>query len=324
MKSKLNKIMLATLCLGLAFFLSCSDLPEPEPDKDGATSNSSGTGGNPSSPSTGGNSSSAGGSGTKSSSSGSATSGSGSSAVQKSSSSQVSDCKNFKEGTTIEHYGQEKKQFCDSRDGKRYVYVEIGEQTWMAENLNYKAMDSRCYKDSTAYCDKYGRIYNWVTAMNLPDDCKSKACAPDEQEKHQGVCPEGWHIPNQTEWEELIFSISWEKLDVPKSYKNVAPFLKTTEDWSSYNNGGTKDGNGTDDYGFAVLPSGKGLSDGINKYACFISTSEWTNSSSKTTYYGVNILHDNPDVRTNYSNYYKTGLASVRCVKDQEFICLET
>ena len=69
MKSKLNKIALATLCLGLAFFISCSDLPDI--NEEGATSSSSGTGGSPSSPSTGGNSSSAGGSGAKSSSSGS-------------------------------------------------------------------------------------------------------------------------------------------------------------------------------------------------------------------------------------------------------------
>jgi len=45
-------------------------------------------------------------------------------------------CIGFTDGTTRQHYGKSKAQFCDSRDGKKYVYVTIGIQTWMAENWN--------------------------------------------------------------------------------------------------------------------------------------------------------------------------------------------
>lgn len=87
---------------------------------------------------------------------------------------------------------QEKKTFTDSRDGKTYksVVVKIGleggifiEREWMAENLNYETENSVCYKNYPAYCEKYGRLYNWVDAKT--------------------ACPDGWHLSTQLEWQEL-------------------------------------------------------------------------------------------------------------------------
>ncbi|GBU24172.1 hypothetical protein R83H12_00800 [Fibrobacteria bacterium R8-3-H12] len=78
-----------------------------------------------------------------------------------------------------------KAQFCDERDGKKYVYVSIGTQTWMAENLNYSSASS----------------YNWATAMGLSSSCNTTACSI---ENHRGICPTGWHIPSDTEWTDLI------------------------------------------------------------------------------------------------------------------------
>jgi Fibrobacter succinogenes major domain (Fib_succ_major). len=105
-----------------------------------------------------------------------------SSSSEQSSSSSVDLCADFVDEPR-EHYGKSKAQFCDSRDGKKYVYVTIDTQTWMAENLNYNTTDSKCYDYSEANCTAYGSLYNWTTAM--------------------GVCPSGWHLPSKAEWEKL-------------------------------------------------------------------------------------------------------------------------
>ena len=69
-------------------------------------------------------------------------------------------------------------------DIENYRTVEIGDQVWMAENLNYNVSGSRCYNDSIANCTKYGRLYDWATAKT--------------------VCPDGWHLSSFAEWFTLI------------------------------------------------------------------------------------------------------------------------
>jgi len=118
---------------------------------------------------------------------------------------------------------QQKDTFTDTRDCKTYKTTKIGEQTWLAENLNYAAKNSRCHRDSTAYCDKYGRLYRWEIAMK--------------------ACPSGWHLPSKADWELLAETVGGKK--------TAGKYLKATSGW---NNGKGKSGNGTDAYGFAALP----------------------------------------------------------------------
>jgi uncharacterized protein (TIGR02145 family) len=108
-------------------------------------------------------------------------------------------CDGFVEGTTREHYGKSKTQFCDERDGKKYVYVQINTQVWMAENLNYNATSSKCYSNSEANCTTYGRLYNWSTAM--------------------AACPSGWHLPNDAEWTTLV-NLAGTKLKATSGWNN--------------------------------------------------------------------------------------------------------
>jgi uncharacterized protein (TIGR02145 family) len=158
----------------------------------------------------------------------------------------------------------------------------------MAENLNYNANASKCYANDPAYCNIYGRLYNWETAKN--------------------TCPNGWHLPSQAEWETLTnytINIGLET----QEYLSAGEYLKATTGWNA--------GNGNDRYSFTALPGGSGNADGsFNSITGDVGDSGyWWTTTNKGGEGPANIFmnySDNVDVM--YTN--KSNLYSVRCIKD--------
>jgi len=112
--------------------------------------------------------------------------------------------------------------FTDSRDGKTYKIVKLGTAVWMAENLNYAAEGSKCYNNSPDSCAKYGRLYDWKTALT--------------------ACPVGTHLPTDKEWTTLT--------DFDGD-GNIAGKLKSSAGWNDNDNS-------TNAYLFSALPGGEG------------------------------------------------------------------
>ena len=122
-------------------------------------------------------------------------------------------------------------ELVDDRDGQTYKTVKIGDQWWMAENLNYETDVNYCYNDDTTNCTKYGRFYAWWTALT--------------------ACPNGWHLPDTAEWNKLFTVVGDSSI--------VGLKLKSSSGWVEYEG---KTGNGTDDFGFSAIPTGYRYSNG--------------------------------------------------------------
>ena len=196
--------------------------------------------------------------------------------------------------------------FTDPRDDMEYKWVRIGNQTWMAENLN---VDKFCNGDpiphaksdeewviageegKPAWCyyendpengAKYGKLYNWY-AVNDPG----------------GLAPEGWKIPSDEDWTQLTVFLGGEKVAGAK--------MKST---SGLGDGGY----GTNESGFSGIPGG-GRSAYGGYYNLGVNGIWWSSAENSTTHAWVrNLYVDGGGVRRGYGN--KDGGFSVRCVRD--------
>jgi uncharacterized protein (TIGR02145 family)/uncharacterized repeat protein (TIGR02543 family) len=193
--------------------------------------------------------------------------------------------------------------FKDERDQKTYRWVSIGKQRWMAENLNYdpqKSTGSWCYENSADSCGKYGRLYDWATAMNM-DASYNTASWTDAKITEQGVCPDGWHLPRNAEWDTLI------------KVGGYANGLYAKKGWEV--KGGDL-ANGIDAYGFTILPGGmvdeNGVfgSIGLESRLRAVEQSNATVASVRRSYTNQNY----PQPNIGLVNYSKRSGASVRCV----------
>ena len=201
-------------------------------------------------------------------------------------------------------YDSSSNTLTDLRDGLTYKTVKIGTQTWMAENLNYETGNSYCYKDN---CTKYGRLYTWGAAMDSVGTWSTngkgcgyeKKCSPTYPVR--GVCPEGWHLPTQSEWNTLFTAVGGSSVAGTK--------LKSTSGWNS-------SGNGTDAFSFSALPAGlrnlSGNYDNEGNYAYFWSSTEHYSNTAYRMYLDCDYDDANLDVSNRNRGF------SVRCLKDSD------
>ena len=231
--------------------------------------------------------------------------------------------------TALAFAGSVKKgSFTDPRDGKTYKTVKIGKQVWMAENLNYAYLQptstedssSFCYHNELDSCDKYGRLYLWSAVIDSAGVFSDGGNGCDYGETCvelgtvQGVCPIGWHLPSRDEWNTLEKAVidkkfAGTKLTLASAQKKVGKMLKSKSGWY-------KDGNGTDEFGFSVLPAGYREGDGSYGYAgenaYFWSSTE---GSSDGAYRWCFYYYDE-DVASRYN--LKNNGYSVRCLRDSD------
>ena len=174
----------------------------------------------------------------------------------------------------------------DNRDGKVYKTVKIGNQVWMAENLDYADSARRslspsdgswCFDDDEAKCKVTGRIYTWGALKD--------------------VCPDSWHLPNAEDWNTLFETVGGTSVAGKK--------LMSSMGW-------TVEGMSTNDYGFSALPAG--YANSIGEGVC---TGFWADATNDEGAVG-SVLMDSgyENAGLYYSLDYMYFAYSVRCVKD--------
>lgn len=87
----------------------------------------------------------------------------------------------------------------DPRDGKTYKTVKIGEQVWMADNLDYWTPNSKSYENCTDF--------HYRPCNSDKEDCSKKNCQLYDWNTANHVCPVGWHLPNKEEFKLLLKSV---------------------------------------------------------------------------------------------------------------------
>ncbi len=149
--------------------------------------------------------------------------------------------------------------FVDARDGQEYAWVKIGDQTWMAENLNVGNMingvndqinnstiEKYCYENLESNCDIYGGLYQWNEMMQYVTT-----------EDAQGICPEGWHIPSDAQWHALENSLATGTCDPSRMDVGCDPAgSKLAGSYGLWNNGILRNHIDFDDSDFNILPAG--------------------------------------------------------------------
>lgn len=199
-----------------------------------------------------------------------------------------------------------------SYKGRDYNTVQIGNQCWFAKNLDY---DNGCsdinwvdfsdegwcgYYNETDYGE--GLLYQWSAAMNGVTT-----------EGAQGLCPDGWHIPSDSEWTILKDNLCGDRGDEGSAMAGHTDLWKLGHADQFWVHGGIES---DDDFGcsnFGVLPTGFRSPDGRYIFRS-VSATLWSSTGGDTSAWG------------RYLNCYGSGVDrdvdtkvegfSVRCIRN--------
>ncbi len=216
-------------------------------------------------------------------------------------------------------------------DGNKYQTVQIGAQLWMRENLktthyadgtvlmdgtgagdlsdDFTSKYQFAYGDDESNVSAYGRLYTWAAVMNGESG--------GDPGRVQGVCPDGWHVPDDDEWQELEVFLGFTERQASQTGwrgSNQGLVLRETgaghwsDIWRDYIAG-------TNESGFSALPGGSRLYNqsfaNITEHANF-----WSATESLASFAWSRRLYYNYSMVYRYDDYKSRGY-SVRCVKDQ-------
>ncbi|MFC2080397.1 FISUMP domain-containing protein [Bacteroidota bacterium] len=204
-------------------------------------------------------------------------------------------------------------------DGNTYNWIGIGPQAWMTENLKTTKYNDGtsislitdatewinlttpgyCWyeNDETTYKDIYGALYNWYTINT------------DE------LCPAGWHVPSDAEWQTLEMSLGMSQDEASNSnYRGTNEGSKLADNADLWTDGVLETDADFGSSGFTALPGGYLYSDGsfqgFGVNVRWWSATEHDNSSAwlRSLYFSYTLVNRK-------SHDKKSGL-SVRCVRD--------
>ncbi|MBN2213634.1 MAG: hypothetical protein JW723_05265 [Bacteroidales bacterium] len=182
-------------------------------------------------------------------------------------------------------------------EGNIYHTIEIGDQTWMKENLKVtkspqgSPISSYCYNDNPDYHSTYGRLYTWDVIMN-----------GSVTEMAQGICPDGWHIPSDGEWKELeiFLGMTNEEADMVNTWRGEGVGTSLIKGGNS---------------GYEAILAGRRSDNG---YYSLLDKFEYIWTSTEYGDYAWRRCLSSTDSRVGrWNTFPKTYAFSVRCIKDQ-------
>ena len=193
-------------------------------------------------------------------------------------------------------------------EGNNYKTIVIGSQEWMAENLSASSFrngdmlnEVQRFGGSTGtlsdYYDlyignacPYGRLYNYDAVIDP-----------------RQLCPVGWHIPNNEDWENLIYFLGGQSVAGGK-LKATGVINESQGHWEQPNLGASNSS------GFTAVPGGGGNDDYSEFYSLGTRSYIWSSSGAFLTLSNNNQI---AVISNEYPNYYSINhLFSIRCIRD--------